>query len=338
MNCGMLPLALSPDSGDYMFAAPPNDALGNLQIKRVTALYDSTLSSLISIVVGVVLVFLFLSPSADAALLKLWVVSMLSTVALRGCLWAMFRASNVDGQNARHWEFGFAFSMCLSGIGWGTLSGALYPAGETLRVFILVLAIITAFSGAIYASVSRLSFFMFALPTVVPGLMRFVFEQKEAYQLFGWLASAGCVLVLVNIHQILYRSAIRHLHHETELENLLAEQETIFQTVTAGIAIVRNGRAIKCNTRLGEILGRSLKDIQATPMADMLTSAEDVDAILAASAAAHNDGTPFYSLFRMRRGNGSVFWADISARRMSRTPGGDVIWLISDVGLREKPV
>ena len=319
-----------------MFAAPPNDVRGNFQIKRVTALYDSTLSSLISIVVGVALVFLFLSSSTNAPLLKLWVVFMLSTLALRGCLWAMFRSSKPDAQNARRWEFGFAFSMCLSGIGWGTLSGALYPAGETVRVFILVLAIITAFSGAIYASVSRLSFFMFALPTVVPGLLRFVLEQKESYHLFGLLASAGCVLVLINVHQTLFRFAIRHLHHEAEMETLLAEQETIFQTVTAGIAIVRDGRTIKCNSRLGEILGRSLKDIQATPLADMLTCAEDVEAILASSDAAHNDGTQFYSLYRMRRGNGSEFWADISGRRMSRTRGGDVIWLISDVGLREK--
>lgn len=321
-----------------MFVAPPNDVRGNFQIKRITTLYDGTLSSLLSIIVGVVLVFLFLSPSADAPLLKLWVVFMLSTLALRGCLWAMFRASKPDAQNVRRWEIGFACAMCLSGIGWGTLSGALYPAGETVRVFILVLAIITAFSGAIYASVSRLSFFMFALPTVMPGLLRFVLEQRESYHLFGLLASAGCVLVLINVHQTLFRFAIRHLHHEAEMETLLAEQETIFQTVTAGIAIVRDGRTIKCNSRLGEILGRSLKDIQATPLADMLTCAEDVQAILASSDAAHNDGTQFYSLYRMRRGNGSEFWADISGRRMSRAQGGDVIWLISDVGLREKIV
>ena len=37
-----------------MFAALSNDALGNFQIKRVTTLYDSTLSSLFSIIVGVV--------------------------------------------------------------------------------------------------------------------------------------------------------------------------------------------------------------------------------------------------------------------------------------------
>ena len=130
-----------------MFAALSNDALGNFQIKRVTTLYDSTLSSLFSIIVGVVLVFLFLSPSANAnaPLLKLWVVFMLSTLALRGCLWLMFRAGKVDGQNARYWELGFAFAMCLSGIGWGTLSGSLYPSGNTLRVFILVLTIITYF-------------------------------------------------------------------------------------------------------------------------------------------------------------------------------------------------
>ena len=322
-----------------MFAALSNDALGNFQIKRVTTLYDSTPSSLFSIIVGVVLVFLFLSPSANAnaPLLKLWVVFMLSTLALRGCLWLMFCANNVDGQNARYWELGFAFAMCLSGIGWGTLSGSLYPSGNTLRVFILVLTIITAFSVAIYSSVSRLAFFMFALPTIVPSLARYVLEQNEAYHLFGLLASAGCILVLINVHHILFRFAIRHLHHEVEMETLLAEQETIFQTVTAGIAVVRDGRTIKCNSRLGEILGRSLKDIQATPMTEMLTCAEDVEAILAASDAAHIDGTPFYSLYRVRRGNGSEFWADISGRRMSRTQGGDVIWLVSDVGLREKP-
>lgn len=318
-----------------MFNTSPNDTVANAEIERIRALFDTTSSSLISIVVGVALIFLVLWSPASAPMLKPWAALMMSTAALRGCLWLMFRASNLDLTTARRWEWAYALAMCTTGITWGLLSGPLYPTVPLAQAFILVLTIVTAFSGAVYAATSRLAFALFVVPTVVPSLLQYVLSQGENYFVPGLVASAGCVIVLMNVHLALYRFAIKQLRHSAETEALLAEQEAIFQTVTAGIAIVRNGVAIKCNTRLGEILGRSLKDIQSTAMTEMLASADDADAVRSAAQETLRDGKPFQAQLRMRRGNGSEFYADISGRRMSNNHRGDVIWLISETGTQQ---
>lgn len=313
-----------------MFDNSPNDTVANAEIRRIKALFDTTPSSLISIMVGVTLIFLVLWSPASASMLKPWAALMMSTAALRGCLWLMFRASHLDLTTARRWEWGYALAMCTTGITWGLLSGPLYPSTPVEQVFILVLTIITAFSGAICSAASRLAFVLFAIPTVVPSLLQYVLNQAENYFVPGLIATAGCIIVLMNVHLALYRFAITQLRHSAETEALLAEQEAIFQTVTAGIAIVRNGKAIKCNTRLGEILGRSLKDIQSIAITETLASADDADTIRAAAQKTLLDGKLFQAQLRMRRGNGSEFYADISGRRMSNNHRGDVIWLIGE--------
>ena len=319
-----------------MSPALPNRTSLSFETKRINALYANTTSSLISLAVGVALAAVVLAPTANPAILKPWVVYMLSVLTLRVCLWFMHRSSAGDTQSARRWEFGYAFTMLLAGIGWGALSGPLYPESTLLQVFVLVLTLITAFSGAVYSAVSRLSFILFALPTIVPSTVRYVLTIDPNYQLLGFIACFVGAFVLVNVHHALARFAIRQLRHEVEIEALLVEQEAIFQTVTAGIVIVRNGKPIKCNTRLGEILGRSLKDIQSMPLTQLLTNTTDVDAIMAATVAALKDGKPVYALHRMRHANGSEFWAELSGRRMRKDSSGDMIWLINDVGQRDR--
>lgn len=316
--------------------------MNKLELKRVKTLYDNTPSNIVSIAVGVVLVVLVVAPTMGSAALKPWIVFMLSTIAMRACLWFMFRAE-VTGfsdasqeANFRRWELGYAFCMFLTGAGWGVLSGPLYPTAPNAQVFILVLTIVTAFSGAIYSALSRVSFLMFTLPSVVPGLLRFIMTLNETHQLLAYVAAAAGMLVLINVHYALWRFAIRQLRHDVETESLLEQQEAIFQTVTAGIAIIRDGKTIKCNTRLGEILGRSLKDIQSMPLTAALTNTTDVDAFMAATVAALKDGTPCYALHRMRRADGSEFWAELSGRRMSSGLGGDMIWLVNDIGQKNR--
>ena len=93
----------------------------------------------------------------------------------------------------------------------------------------------------------------------------------------------------------------------------------------------KDAGSLDAYTRLGEILGRSLKDIQSIAMTEMLVSADDADTLRAAAQATLMDGKPFHAQLRMRRGNGSEFYADISGRRRSNDHRGDVTWLISEI-------
>jgi PAS domain S-box-containing protein len=319
-----------------MQSAAAQDSADSFHIKRINDLYDNTLSSMGSIVIGVGLVIWILAPSTDANLIKAWLTFMLSALALRGGLWYMHRASKIGPHRARWWEFGYAVTMFVTGIGWGSLSGPLYPQSPSAHVFVLVLTMVVGFSGAIYSSVSRLSFFMFVVPSVLPSMLRFTLTLNPTDQLAGAMACAGGILVLINVHETLHRFAIRHLNHEVEIETLLTEQETIFQSVNAGIAVFRDGRIIKCNSRLGEMLGRGQKEILVTPFSIFFSSTDDVDAIRTATAEAQQRGNPVYALYRMRRANGDEFLAELSGRRMTSDHARDMIWLISDVGRRDR--
>ncbi len=304
-----------------------------VQHQRVSALYDRLPSSVTAVAVGVLIVFFFLLPTSSSTLLKPWTAYMLSTLALRGWLWHLFRTSSVDTASARQWEWAYAGAMLATGLGWAALNGPLYPPEQNGHVFILVLTLVVAFSGMLYSSLSHTSFALFVIPTLIPGLARYIAGQGEGALLPGIIGSLGCLAVMVNLHLTLYRFAVLQLTQAAETQALLDEQQAIFQTTSAGIAVVLDRRIVKCNARLGEILGLALNDILALQSAAQLYADPDEGkAVYENSAAAFDRGKLFQSVHRLRRGNGSEFWAEMSARRMDN--GTAAVWLISEVTMQ----
>ena len=317
-----------------MSTAPPPDFSANIERRRVEALFERLPANVISLLLGVLLVFLFMLPHAPDGLLKAWAAFMLTTVAVRGWVWHVFRTSVVPLEQLPRWEWGYGIGMLLTAMGWSMLCGPLFPSEPGLQGFILMLCIIVAFSGMVFASVSVPAFLLFIVPTIVPAMFRYVALNSNA-PLMAYAGALVCFSVLLMIHRTLHKFSMQLLYKQAEAEHLLAEQNAIFQSTSLAIAIFSDGHVVKCNQRMGELFGRNLQSLYQVQASQLFAREQEGARFIEAGAQELNAGGTMHSIERMRRGDGSEFWAELSGRRMSGEEGRRSVWLIDDVTMRK---
>lgn len=306
----------------------------NIERRRIEALFERLPGNVISLLLGVVLVFMFMLPHAPEGLLKAWAAIMLSSVAVRAWVWHVFRSSVIPLEQLPRWEWGYSAGMLLTALGWGLLCGPLFPSEPGLQGFILMLCIIVAFSGMVFASVSRPAFVLFIIPTILPAMFRYVSLNANA-PLMAYAGAAVCLAVLLMIHRTLHTFSMQLLYKQAETEHLLAEQNAIFQSTSLAIAIFSEGRIVKCNQRMGELFGRNLQSIYQLYAAQLFAQVNDGERFMETVKAEFEVGQTVHSIERMRRGDGSEFWAELSGRRMGEQTPARSVWLIDDVTMRK---
>jgi PAS domain S-box-containing protein len=309
---------------------------GAIERQRVEALYSRLPGSIASMLLGVAVTFALLMPTGDEDLLKIWAAYMLTTLALRGWIWHQFRTMDIDIAQLRGWEWGHALGMLLTGLGWATVCGALFPTEAHLQNYIWLMIIVVAYTGVVLAATSRLSFVLFVTPTLLPALWRFV-ELNHA-TMAALIGAAGCLAVVGVMHQSMHSLLMKHLRKQVEAEQLLVEQNAIFQSATVGIGVFEGSRLIKCNPRFGELFGRTLHASTQLPSSELFADQADASRFADWSSAEFEAARTARTMERMRRADGSQFWAELSERRMYY---GDVVrdlWMISEAPVqgREK--
>ena len=288
---------------------------GAIERQRVEALYSRLPGSIASMLLGVAVTFALLMPTGDEDLLKIWAAYMLTTLALRGWIWHQFRTMDIDIAQLRGWEWGHALGMLLTGLGWATVCGALFPTEAHLQNYIWLMIIVVAYTGVVLAATSRLSFVLFVTPTLLPALWRFV-ELNHA-TMAALIGAAGCLAVVGVMHQSMHSLLMKHLRKQVEAEQLLVEQNAIFQSATVGITL-------HASTQL--------------PSSELFADQADASRFADWSSAEFEAARTARTMERMRRADGSQFWAELSGRRMYY---GDVVrdlWMISEAPVqgREK--
>lgn len=306
----------------------------NIERRRVDALFERLPGNVISLLLGVVLVFMFMLPQAPEALLKAWAAFMLTTVAVRAWVWHVYRTSVIPQEQLPRWEWGYSIGMLLTAIGWGMLCGPLFPGEPGLQGFILMLCIIVAFSGMVFASVSTPAFVLFIIPTIVPAMARYV-ALNSSSPVMAYSGAAVCIAVLLMVHRTLHTFSMQLLYKQAEAEHLLAEQNAIFQSTSLAIAIFSEGRVVKCNQRMGELFGRNLQSIYQLHAAQLFAQVSEGERFMETGRQEFDAGRTMRSIERMRRGDGSEFWAELSGRRMGDHENTRSVWLIDDVTMRK---
>ncbi|WP_310448934.1 PAS domain S-box protein [Sulfuritalea sp.] len=304
------------------------------EIRRIEVLFDSLPSSIVVSLIGVFLCFLVLFDTAGMEPLKLWVAYMLSVLAVRAWFRYMFTKCDRQIAGIHRWEWLFAFGTFLTGIGWGVLFGPLYPppTHPDAQMFVALMVVITAFTGSVFVALSNITFWLFIIPTLSPAIFHYAATLGEQAQ-WPITAAACCIAVFIIVQRTLYRSSTDSLQRSTEAEILLAEQQAIFDSSPMGIAVIRGKQVIKSNLRFGELLGRRIQDLTASRVDHHFVSKDEADRFLADTAAAFEKGHLAQGMYRLRRADGTQFWAELSGRTMAGGTGHSV-WMIADVTLR----
>lgn len=307
---------------------------GAAEARRIELLYEHLPTTSVASLAAIFLCFVALFGAIGLETLKAWTAYMLSVFAVRLWVWHMFgKADRLDG-SVRRWEWVFAIGTFLTGIGWGALFGPLYPPApfHDVQVLILMLVVVVAFVGAFFLALSNITFWLFSIPVLLPAFMHYETTVAHPAQ-WTIIGAVFCVAVVVFIQRTLYRSAIDNLQHSTEAETLLAEQQAIFESSPMGIAVIDNKHVIKCNARLGDMLGRRIQELTTASFQQHFVNAEEANQFLADKASAFDKGRLAQGMYRLRRADGTQFWAEFSGRQMADGHARSV-WMIADVTLR----
>jgi PAS domain S-box-containing protein len=317
-----------------MKSARPRHLSFDAEVRRVEMLYDRLPSSMVAGMVGIFLCFVVLFDIVERDSLKAWAAFMLSVFAVRLWLWYVF--GRVDRQSAhiRRWEWAFAAGAFLTSLGWGALFGPLYPspAHPDAQLFILLAVLVIAFAGTVFVAMSNISFWLFAFPVMFPVVAHYVIFVGRPDQ-WPTTAAACCVAILILLQRTLHQPTIENLARSVQAEMLLAEQEAIFESSPLGIAVIDDQHIVKCNARLGELLGRRVMELTSSSINEHFANTEETNHFLADSAIAFAKGRSAQGMYRLHRADGSEFWAEFSGRKMADVPSFSV-WMIADVTLR----
>jgi PAS domain S-box-containing protein len=306
---------------------------GAAEIRRVEMLFERQPSSVVAAMIGIFLCFLVLFNVVGLEILKGWVAYMLTVFAVRLWVWYMFGKADRQSTRIHRWEWVFAGGVFLTSIGWGALFGPLHPpstAPDAGRYIFLIVTVIV-FTGAVFLALSNIAFWLFTIPVL---LFSFAHYASVGHTTQWTVPAAVCgLIVLILVQRTLYRSATDNLQRSTEAEALLEEQQGIFDSSPLGIAVIDNKQVVKCNARLGDMLGRRIQDLTTASLQEHFVSTEEANQFLADRASAFDRGHLAQGLYRLRRADGSEFWAEFSGRKMAGGPTHSV-WMIADVTLR----
>ena len=97
--------------------------------------------------------------------------------------------------------------------------------------------------------------------------------------------------------------------------------------------MIDGSHVVKCNMRLGELLGRRIQDLTASRMDDHFVNLAEATQFLADSNTAFARGRIAHGMYRLKRADGTQFWAELSGRKM---PAGTThsVWMVADVTMR----
>lgn len=301
---------------------------------RVSMLYQRLPTALVSVLIAVLLTFIFLLDPAGEKTIKAWTAYMLSTVALRAWLWFVRRGESFIDSPPWRWELAAAAGALLTGIGWAMLYGPLYPQGAhgEMHHFVELLTVAIIFASAINNSSSTPAYLAIVVPTLTPAFIRYWNDGD-----FLRYGSVPMLATLLAIGLLLQRNLaaleLDNLRRRIESEAQLAEHRAILESTALGIALVAAGKIVRSNRRLGELLGRKLRDLVRLPLATHFVSPPELQRLRDESAAAFTHARDYRGMFRLRRADGSEFWAELSGHAMA--PGDTrSVWTIADVTLQ----
>jgi diguanylate cyclase (GGDEF)-like protein/PAS domain S-box-containing protein len=113
----------------------------------------------------------------------------------------------------------------------------------------------------------------------------------------------------------------------------LLEHEAIFEHAPLGVVLTYPGRVQRCNPRMAQMFGYSPDELAVLDHREMYATVEEHDLFLAEALSALSTGLQFEkSEQRLRRRDGSLFWARVRARAIKQGDhAAGTVWMVEDI-------
>jgi diguanylate cyclase (GGDEF)-like protein/PAS domain S-box-containing protein len=124
---------------------------------------------------------------------------------------------------------------------------------------------------------------------------------------------------------------------ELELSAALEDQNLIFESVSEGIVMLREGVVHKCNRRFAEMLGYSPEELAGRPSVLWYANPSEWDPSASFPRAIREEDGSLHTELRAKRRDGSVFWCDSRGRILNpERPEEGSLWIYIDISARKE--
>jgi diguanylate cyclase (GGDEF)-like protein/PAS domain S-box-containing protein len=313
--------------------AQSNASAAALAERRVDLLYRDCAAGLAVACTVAVVCAALLSPQAGAGLI-IWLAAVLAVNAARYVLYRAYRRRSHASAPPARWEWRFVAGAALHGVTWGALAVIAQSTSIQLQVF-AAFAIGGMAIGAIgLLGASRAAYAAFALPSLGTLLVALIAQPEEAHRAMAALVVLFTVAV-AHIYRSYHRELIQNLSRGLAHERLLAEQRGLFDAASIGIAVVREGFVVDCNSSLESMLGWSRDELLAAPHRALGADPARWGALMKESGEAAQAGQAFRREVELRRKDGCQVWCELSSQPVwAAEPDRGMVLVIADLTAR----
>jgi len=126
-------------------------------------------------------------------------------------------------------------------------------------------------------------------------------------------------------------------NRELELSAALEDQSLIFDSVTEGIVMLRDGVVHKCNRRFAEMLGYAPEELVGRPSVLWYANPSEWDPSASLPHAVREEDGSLHTELRVKRRDGGVFWCDARGRILNpERPEEGSLWIYIDISARKE--
>ncbi len=158
--------------------------------------------------------------------------------------------------------------------------------------------------------------------------------QTNTYLLLIGIVFSAALALLLRL--VLFRQAEIARQNAT-LRRLTAEQNLTLDTARMAIIFVKNRRVVRFNRRTVEMLRRSEEELQGLATKELYEDEAAYESIRREAQPALSRGQPFETEVRIRRGDGSIFWARLVGNAVDPADESEgFVWLAEDITARKE--
>lgn len=220
----------------------------------------------------------------------------------------------------------------LAGAAWGALS-LLGPYESSphaqLTLFLILGGVIVGGAGVMVAS--RGTYAVFTGSALLPLFIQTLASPPPALPLAAlWLSVFALLAVAIN--DLLHSSLRSPPFHDGEHWQ---RHQTMLDHASEAIVLSHGDRILHSNQRFAELIHAGPGNIVGRRLASWLADRREWRRHARAAASAFLRGQPYRESARLRRGDGSIFWADIAGQAVDPGPTPQqVVWVVSDISER----